>query len=70
MGVRNLYLRSIGSGSCFRKGSGLKYRTIQFSGGCNSGGRVSALQALCQEFESPQLHHEGVENLGACSSVG
>ena len=22
---------------------------------------MSALQALCQEFESPQLHHEGVE---------
>ena len=31
-------------------------RTIQFSGGCSSGGRASALQALCQEFESPQLH--------------
>ena len=43
-----------------KKGSEvLKYRTIQFSGGCNSGGRVSALQALCQEFESPQLHQGG-----------
>ena len=69
MGVRNLYLRSIYT-KVYEKGSGLKYRTIQFSGGCNSGGRVSALQALCQEFESPQLHHVGVENLGACSSVG
>ena len=25
--------------------------------GCSSAGRASALQAECQEFESPQLHH-------------
>lgn len=34
------------------------YRTIQFSGGCSSDGRASALQALCQEFDSPQLHQQ------------
>ena len=25
--------------------------------GCSSAGRAPALQAGCQEFESPQLHH-------------
>ena len=34
--------------------------------GCSSAGRAPALQAGCQEFESPQLH----QSLWACSSVG
>ena len=31
-------------------------RRKKFKRGCSSVGRASALQAGCQEFESPQLH--------------
>jgi hypothetical protein len=40
-------------------------RTLQW--GCSSVGRAVALQAIGQEFESPQLHQL---DCWACSSVG
>ena len=41
-----------------------------FAWGCSSVGRAVALQAIGQEFESPQLHQLGFDAGRACSSVG
>ena len=40
-------------------------QSLKFLGGCSSVGRAVALQAIGQEFDSPQLHHFKLEqNMG------
>ena len=74
-------------GGVFDRRWRLGYRNSPFGfpvGGCSSVGRAVALQAIGQEFESPQLHqlgfqaldlgfeisNRGLRPLWACSSVG
>jgi len=58
-GIGWISLRTIQISGCSLNAFGSIQRRRSAARGCSSVGRAVALQAIGQEFESPQLHHCG-----------